>query len=108
MKIYVDLENNRIETIRKAENSVIDVNLRWKNFLAGDTISSSTFTADAGVTIDSDSNGTDETTAVISGGDEGGRYRLTNQIITAAGNTYERDTYIWMRPNKRTTKQYYT
>lgn len=85
----------------KDPDDVIPVHVDWLDKLnlsdPADTISSSSWSADSGLTVDSDSNTTTSATAVISGGTAGNRYKLTNRIVTAAGYTYDRSTSVAVR-----------
>lgn len=84
--------------IRKSPNDNYKFTVDWANELGVDTINAnpggSTWTAEAGITIDSETN--DDTTATIdlSGGTAGVTYTLTNQINTAGGDVYEKNIYI--------------
>lgn len=74
----------------KDPSSVLDYQLDWSAWLAGnDTISTSTWSA-SGITIDSDANTSTSATVWLSGGVAGNKYRVTNRIVTAGGRTAER------------------
>ena len=79
---------------------------KWKNFLGSDTISTSTWEAESGLTAASDSNDTDSASVDASGVKEGGRYFLTNKIVTTNGKTYEHTVYIMGRVKKRSRNNY--
>jgi hypothetical protein len=72
-------------TYTKATPGVLDYSIDYTSWLDGDTITVSTWSADTGITIDSDSNTTAVTTVRVSGGDAAKSYRLVNSITTAAG-----------------------
>ena len=58
----------------------------WALWLAsGDTIASSVWTVETGLTVDSETNTNTDATAVISGGDAGKTYKVENTITTANG-----------------------
>lgn len=62
---------------------------------AGDSISASTWTADAGITVESAGQfaptfTTTKTTVWLSGGTDGTSYNVTNRITTTAGRIVER------------------
>ena len=78
----------------KDADAVLDFSVDWTDWLTGDTISTSTFTVEAGITADSDSNDTTSATVWLSGGTAGTLYTVTNQIVTAAGRTDERSLTI--------------
>lgn len=63
---------------------------------SGETISSETVTAGAGITLDSETI-TDSNTSVtiwLSGGTAGNTYTVTCQIATSASRTVERSIYV--------------
>lgn len=71
-----------------------DYTVDWTAWLAGDTIQSSSWTAQTGITKQSESL-VDQTAVVwLSGGSAFNRYRVTNRIVTAGGRTEERSIYI--------------
>lgn len=78
----------------KDPSAVLDYVIDWETWLDGDTISTSTWTVQTGLTADSDSNDTTTTTVWLSGGTLGTKYTATNRIVTAAGRTDERTIYI--------------
>jgi len=78
----------------KDPNSVEDYSIDWTATFADsspiDTISSSSWTADANVTVVSDSETTTMTTVTVSGGTVGRYCNLVNRIVTAGARTYDR------------------
>lgn len=66
----------------------------WLTAAGSDTISSSTFSVDAGITIDSDTNTTTTGTVWLSGGTAGERYTVTHEIVTAGGRTDQRSFVV--------------
>jgi hypothetical protein len=79
----------------KDPDAVLDWKWDWTNWMnANETISSSTFVADAGLTIDSSANGVTTTTVWLSGGNPGEPYRVSNKITTNQGRTDERSITI--------------
>lgn len=78
-----------MKTFKKDPSDILDYSIRWANFLDTDTISTSSWTLESGITNDNDSNDTDSTTVWISGGSEGYTYTVTNRIVTAGGRTKE-------------------
>lgn len=82
----------------KDPSDELDYKVDWSEWLAGsspvDTIATSTWTVDAGITKDSDSNTTTDATIWLSGGTAGRTYHVTNRIVTAGGRTAERSIYI--------------
>lgn len=73
--------------IEKRSAEVIDHEVDWSDDLGSDTISTSTFTVPAGLTKDSESNTTTTATVWLSGGADGDRYLITNEVVTAGGRT---------------------
>jgi len=79
----------------KDPNAVVDFFIDWTDWLAtGETISTSTWTAESGITVDTSSNSTVKATVWLSGGTAGTEYTLTNRIVTNAGRTDERRLFI--------------
>lgn len=78
-----------LEWDAKDPDEVLDYKLDWTDRLAGDTVATSVWAAEAGITIDS--NVFDDTSATVwvSGGTAGTTYRMTNTITTAAGRTMQ-------------------
>ena len=78
----------------KRAAEVKDYKIDWSdrllvNGVAGDTISTSTWVVETGITKDSDTNTTTSTTIWLSGGTAGVEYTLTNRVVTAQGRTHE-------------------
>ena len=69
----------------KANDSTLDYVIDWTAWLNGDTISTSTWTVDAGMTEASSSNTTASATIWLSGGTIGNSYTIKNHITTTAG-----------------------
>jgi hypothetical protein len=78
----------------KDPNAVLDFTIDWESWLDGDTISASTWTPEAGITVDSDTDTDTTTTVWLSGGTAGQSYRVTNHITTAAGREEDRTLII--------------
>lgn len=84
-------------TISKSPGDILDYPFNWgTNWLAEivDTITSHTITPEAGITCDSSSVVGDTVVAWISGGTAGTTYRVTCQIVTAGGRTFQQSIYI--------------
>jgi hypothetical protein len=81
----------------KDPSAVKDYSIDWSAWLAGDTISTSTWTVPAGITKDSDTKTNTFTTIWLSGGALFSRYRLTNRIVTTGGRTEDRSIEIIVR-----------
>ncbi len=74
----------------KDPNEVLDYQIDWADFLAADTIVTSSWSAESGITVDGSSNTTTTATVILSGGTAGNRYVVTNRIVTAGGRTSDR------------------
>lgn len=84
-----------IKSFTKDPDAVLDYQLDWSEWLAtGDTISASAWVVPTGLTLDSDSNTTTKATAVLSGGDLGVTYIVTNRITTVNGLITDRSIEI--------------
>lgn len=80
-----------VVTFVKDPNAVLDYQFDWTAWLAEDeTISTSTMTAQDGITVDSDDNDTTTATVWLSGGTAGQRYEVTNRIVTNQGRTNDK------------------
>lgn len=79
-------------TYKKDPDATLDYTIDWTEWLSAidDTISTSTWVAQAGLTVDSDTNTTTTATAFVSGGTAGTTLTLTNRITTAGGRTDDR------------------
>jgi len=79
----------RLEVLHKDPDDVLDYLWDWTEWLANenDTISSSTFTVETGLTKNSSTNTTTTATVWLSGGTAGQEYDVTNRIVTTGGRT---------------------
>ena len=75
----------------------LDYTVDWSKWLGADTIATSTWTVESGLTTESTSNTTTSATIWISGGSAGQSYAVTNRIVTAGGRTDERTIYLKVR-----------
>ena len=71
--------------------AILDYQVDWTTWLAGDTISTATFTVGAGLTKASQSNTTATATVWLSGGTLGETYLVSHTITTAGGRTENRE-----------------
>lgn len=78
----------------KDPDAVLDYVIDWSDWLESDTISTSTWTVDAGLTEDSSSNTTTTATVILSGGTVKSSYQATNHIVTANGLEDDRTILI--------------
>ena len=90
-RVFLD---GHVKTFQKSPNEVLDYVRKATVFLDTDTISTSTWTTDNGITVDSSSNDTDSATVWLSGGTDGNTYKVTNKIVTATGRTKEQHFFI--------------
>lgn len=83
------------ELFTKDADAVLDYGFDWSDWLAtGETISTSTWTVESGITKDSDSKTATITSIWLSGGTAGERYRISNKIVTNASRTDERSFVV--------------
>jgi hypothetical protein len=80
----------------KDPNAVVDYQINWAPWLDGDTIASSTWVVEAGITKVSDTFTNTTTTIWLSGGTTG-PYRLTNRIVTTNVTPRTQDRTITIR-----------
>ena len=86
------------EFLTKDPQSVIDTGINWAPTMGesspNDTISTSEWAADNGLTVDSDTNTTTTTTVWVSAGTQGKYASLVNTITTSAGRTHDRTIVV--------------
>lgn len=80
----------------KDPNEVLDYVVNWAARLGVDTISTSSWTVPAGITLDSNSKTDTTTTAWLSGGTTGETYALLNRIVTVGGRTMDQTINLTM------------
>ena len=78
----------------KSPNEVHDFQMDYSDELGADTINTSTWTLDSGITKDSDSNTDTTVKAWVSSGTLGKTYKVLNKIVTEAGRTHEKVWYL--------------
>ena len=74
----------------KDPDATLDYVVNWATWLSGDTITSSSWVLDSGLTLVTSSSTTSTATAWVSGGTAGSAYTVTNRILTAASRTDDR------------------
>ena len=85
----------------KPAGAVLDYELNWATWLAsGETISSSSWSVETGLTEDSESNTTTTAKVWVSGGTVGKTYTATNTITTSDSRTDARVITIYISPRK--------
>jgi hypothetical protein len=83
--------------ICKGPNESYKYTVDWSNELGVETIATSSWVAEAGITIDSDTNDTSTTTVDLSGGTAGTAYEIYNEITTNAGSIFRRYIYCMVQ-----------
>lgn len=83
----------------KDPDEVEKYTIDWTQYLKGDTIASTDWymnesTTASGITLSSETNTTTSASVNIGGGYHGGRYVLSNRIVTAASLTKEKKLII--------------
>lgn len=86
-----------IAIFSKDPNAVLDYSIDWRKWLAGDSISTSTWTVGAGITQDSATQSGTVATVWLSGGTDATTYVVTNRVVTVAGRTEDRTVHIQVR-----------
>ncbi len=82
----------------KDPDSVLDYAINWgTNWLGSDTISTSVWSADSGITIDSESETATVATVWLTGGSTGTTYKVRNRIVTAGGRTDDRTIHVTVK-----------
>lgn len=82
------------QTFEKDPDAVLDYTVDWSTWLGSDTISTSGWTVDSGLTTVTSANTTTTATVWVSGGTLDHTYSLTNTIVTAGNRTDERTIRI--------------
>jgi hypothetical protein len=78
----------------KDPSDVLDYGMDWSAWLGVDTIATSVWTVEAGITEDSETETATTTTIWVSGGTADTEYTLSNLITTAGARTCERSIII--------------
>ena len=81
----------------KDPDAILDYALNWTKWLEGDTISTGTWTIDAGPTIASQNVSGGIVTMFLSGGADGVSYAARCRITTTGGRTDDRTIQIQVR-----------
>lgn len=85
------------QSFLKDPNATLDYSVDWADWLDGDSISTSAWVVDSGITVavsPAASNTADTATVWLSGGTLGESYTITNRITTAAGRIADRSIVI--------------
>lgn len=78
-----------MDIFEKGDDEALDYQINWSTWLGTDTLATSTWTVDAGLTAGFASRSQTTTTQWLSGGTVGRTYTLTNVVTTAAGRAAE-------------------
>jgi hypothetical protein len=78
----------------KDPDALLDYRVDWIAWLGVDTISTSTWILESGITKFTDSKTNTAATIWLSGGTANESYRVVNKIVTAGGRTDERTLTI--------------
>ena len=89
-RVEKDPDAIRTYTIDWADTGPNDATADDTGWLQGDTISSSTWTVDTGITLVADAFTTTATSVKLSGGVLGRRYKAVNRVVTTNGETDDR------------------
>lgn len=82
----------------KDPNAVLDYQISWGNWLGtSETIATSTWIVDTGITKDSDTNTDTTATIWLSGGEQNIDYTVTNRIVTNQNRTNDQSLTIKVR-----------
>lgn len=84
----------------KTPGEILDYSFNWEPWLNGDTISSSSWTPDTGITVASHDHDTQATTVWLDGGALDTKYRVVNRVVTANGRTAERTLNLHIVKNR--------
>jgi len=80
---------------QKAPSEALDHTISYADRLGtSDTIATSTFAVDTGLTNVSDTNSDTTTSIRLSGGTAGQRYKVTNTVTTTDGEDHEQVFYV--------------
>jgi hypothetical protein len=82
----------------KDPDAVLDYKIDWSHWLPeGDTIAASSWDAESGLVVDSNTFDDTSTTVWLSGGTTGADYAVTNHITTTDGREDDRTITIVMK-----------
>jgi hypothetical protein len=87
----------RPSDVAKDPNETQSYVFRWAKELAGETISTSAFTLPDGLASVATSGSDSTRTIRVSGGSDGGQYRITNTITTSGSRTLEKTLRVLVR-----------
>jgi hypothetical protein len=88
------MSSTTVPRFEQTELDELDYQILWSAWLAGDTITESTWSVPTGLTKGSDDKTATTTTVWLSGGALDTRYRVRNTITTAGGRTKTRSIFL--------------
>lgn len=83
----------------KGPDEIRAFTFNWERHLGDRTIVDFDIATDSGIAVDSSAlvEGAQKVTVVVSGGEAGNDYAITNTIVTSTGETFERTGTIGVR-----------
>lgn len=69
----------------KVPSDILIFTFNWTTWLAGNTISTSAWAVESGITIDAETNTTTKAAVTLSGGTDGVTYTITDTIVASNG-----------------------
>lgn len=79
-----------LRVFEMSPSAILDFGFNWAEWLGSDTIATSNWTADAGVTPGAGAKTASLTYVIITAGAVAGVYDVTNSIVTSAGKADSR------------------
>lgn len=86
-----------LATFTKDPDAETDYTVDWTAWLAGDTIVGASWLVPAGLVVEQQSHTAAAATVWLSGGADGGDYRVTSRVVTAAGRRDDRTFLLLVR-----------
>lgn len=83
-----------MERFDKDPDAVLKYTRKWNKWLGTDTIATSVWVVEDGITKDSDTNDTTSATITLSGGTAGTEYTVTNRITTTTSAETDDRSFI--------------
>lgn len=86
-----------IASFNKDPQALLDYHINWSEWLDGDTIIASSWSAEDGITVAQDDFSDTVAVVWLSGGEDRSRYTVTNRITTSGSRVDERTIRIKCR-----------
>lgn len=86
-----------VGSFTKDPDANLDYSIDWTSWLAGDTILTSTWSVESGLSLGTETNTSTLSTVWISGGTIGHSYIAVNRIVTTGGRTDDRSILIMVK-----------